>query len=332
MVQTAAINPETTGNPRGKGTAGSFPSFSKQFKKRRKWLKVLAFLAPALLIYSLFMALPLLLSLKVSLYHGAGAVSGDYVGLANFKSLFTNQTYSVRFFNALTNNFKLFFMTMLFQNVLALLIALVLNKELPFFGAIRTILFMPVTMSVLLIGFVWTLILNPNWGSLNYLLTAAGLGSLAKPWLGDPHLALVSVAAVNAWQYIGLPIMMFLAGLQAIPKEYFEAAQIDGAGPLRQFRHIALPHLLPVIGMVTILTLVGDFSSFELVYALEGTLAGPNYATDVLGTLFYRTAFSSYGGTIPDLGLGAVIATITFFIVLAIVLIWLYFTLWRKQE
>lgn len=328
MVQTSKVTESDEGS--AKQLVPHF--FSKRSANRRKWLRILAFLAPALIIYSLFMAVPLVLSLKVSLYHTSGMGQGTFVGLDNFRKLFTNPTYSVKFFNAFTNNFKLFFYTMIFQNVLALGIALILNKELRFFNIIRTILFMPVTMSVLLIGFVWTLILNPNWGSLNHILIAVGLKSWALPWLGDPHFALIAVAMVNAWQYIGLPMIMLLAGLQGIPKEYYEASQIDGAGSFKQFIYITVPHLLPVMGMVTILTLVGDFSSFELVYALEGTLAGPNYATDVLGTLFYRSAFSSYGGSVPDLGLGAAIATITFFVVLVIVLIWLFFTVWHNRE
>lgn len=328
MVQTTKLDSKSS-----EGTAKpSFPFFSNRKRRKRDWLRILLFLAPAFLIYSLFMAIPLLQSLKISLYHTTGVATGDFVGLDNFKTLFTNPTYSVRFFNALTNNFKFFLLTMLFQNVVGLVIALILNKELRFFNIFRTVLFVPVTMSVLLIGFVWTLILNPTWGSLNHFLTAIGLKSLAMPWLGDPKYALIAVAIVNAWQYIGLPIMMFLAGLQAIPKEYYEAAQIDGAKAFQQFRHITVPHLLPVMGMVTILTLVGNFSSFELIYAMEGTMAGPNYATDVLGTLFYRTAFGSTGGVIPNLGVGAAIASITFIIVLIIVCIWLYFTIWRNRD
>ena len=328
MVQTSKVIESDEGAAKRSFSLSS----GKKKATRRKWLKILTFLAPALIIYSLFMAVPLILSLKVSLYHTSGAGQGTYVGLDNFRKLFTNPIYSVKFFNALLNNFKLFFYTMLFQNVLALGIALILNKELRYFNVIRTILFMPVTMSVLLIGFVWTLILNPNWGSLNHILSAIGLKAWAFPWLGDPRFALIAVAMVNAWQYIGLPMIMLLAGLQGISKEYYEAAQIDGAGAFKQFIHITVPNLLPVMGMVTILTLVGDFSSFELIYALEGTLAGPNYATDVLGTLFYRSAFSSYGGSVPDLGLGAAIATFTFFVVLVIVLIWLYFTVWHNRE
>lgn len=330
MVQTTKVKSKST-----EGTSKTpFPLLSKgKVKKQyKKWLKILLFLSPALIIYSLFMAIPLILSLKISLYQTTGVVQGSFVGLENFKTLLTNPTYSVRFFNALTNNFKFFLYTLLFQNVLGLGIALILNKELKFFKVIRTILFIPVTMSVLLIGIVWTLILNPTWGSLNHLLTSIGIESFALPWLGDSRYALIAIALVNAWQYIGLPIMLFLAGLQAIPKEYYEAAQIDGAGSIQQFRHITVPHLLPVIGMTTILTLVGNFSSFELIYAMEGTMAGPNYATDVLGTLFYRTAFGSSGGVIPNLGVGAAIASITFLLILTIVCFWLYLTVWRNRD
>lgn len=221
---------------------------------------------------------------------------------------------------------------MVVQNLLALLIAALLSKGLRFFGWIQTVLFIPVTMSIVLVGYIWTLILNPNWGALNKLLDGIGLYSWAIAWLGSEKTALFAVSIVNAWQFIGLAIMLFVAGFQNIPDDLYEAADMDGASGYKKFIHISVPQLVPVIGIVTILTLVGNFSAFELIYAMEGTLAGPNYATDVLGTYFYRTAFSSLSGMIPDPGLGAAISTVTFIIVFCLVCIWLYFTQWRTEK
>jgi raffinose/stachyose/melibiose transport system permease protein len=126
--------------------------------------------------------------------------------------------------------------------------------------------------------------------------------------------------------------MLFLAGLQNIPDDLLEAAGLDGAGAWNKFIHITIPLMVPVMGIITILTLVGNFSQFELIYAMEGTNAGPNYTTDVLGTLFYRTSFSSINGSLPRMGLGASISTVTFGIVFCLVLLWLYLTQWRKTE
>jgi raffinose/stachyose/melibiose transport system permease protein len=294
--------------------------------------KISLFLLPALLIYSTFMAIPLLMSIKLSFYSTSGVGEATYVGFANFMKLFTDPYISERFNNALLNNFMFLVWTMLFQNALGLLIAGILSKKHRFFPIIRTVLFIPVTMSIVLVGYIWSLLLSPNWGAVNTTLVAIGLDSWAIPWLGNEHTALLSVALVNAWSSIGLAIMLFLAGLQGISDDLYEAADLDGAGRWAKFVHITIPQLSPVIGIVTILSVVGNFSQFELIYSLQGTNAGPNYATDVLGTFFYRTSFSSLTGAPPDLGLGAAISTVTFLIVCCLICFWLYYTQWRNAE
>lgn len=294
--------------------------------------KIALFLLPALMIYSTFMAIPLLMSIKLSFYSTSGVGEATYAGLANFKKLFADAYISEKFKNALQNNFMFLLWTMLFQNAPALLIASLLSMKLRFFPIIRTVLFIPVTMSIVLVGYIWSLLLNPNWGAVNTILSGIGLESWAMPWLGNENTALISVALVNAWSSLGLAIMLFLAGLQGIPDDLYEAADLDGAGRWGKFVHITIPQLMPVIGIVTILTLVGNFSQFELIYSLQGTNAGPNYATDVLGTFFYRTSFSSLTGAPPDLGLGAAISSVTFLIVCCLVCSWLYFTQRRNAE
>lgn len=294
--------------------------------------KILLFLLPALLIYSMFMAIPLLMSVKFSLYTASGAGPASFVGMENFRKLFFDPYVSERFWNALKNNFVFLLWTMVIQNGTGLFIAVLLSLNLKFFSFIRTVLFIPVTMSIVLVGYIWSLLLNPNWGAVNTILSGIGLDSLALPWLGDERTALASVAAVNAWSAVGLAIMLFLAGLQGVPDDLYEAADLDGAGSWKKFTHISVPHLVPVFGIVSILTIVGNFSQFELIYSLQGTSAGPNYATDVLGTFFYRTSFSSLTGAPPDMGLGAAISTVTFLIVCCMVCFWLYLTQWRKAQ
>lgn len=286
--------------------------------------EIFLFLLPALILYTLFMAYPLLMSLKMSLYQWRGYGPAVFVGLDNFKKLFFVEPFNIRFINALLNNIKFFIYTTFFQNVVALFFAVLLTKKLRGTNFYRTVYFIPVTLSVLIVGFIWTLILNPTWGVLNQGLELIGLGFLAKPWLGDPQLALPTIAFVNAWQYIGLPIMMFVAGIRAIPEELYEAARIDGCNEWQIFRNVTLPGLMPVIGVVMVLTLVGNFSAFEIIYAMAGTQAGPNYATDILGTLFYRTAFSSLSGSPPEMGLGAAIAVCMFVIISIGVCCWFY--------
>ncbi|WP_258360822.1 carbohydrate ABC transporter permease [Moorella sulfitireducens (nom. illeg.)] len=298
--------------------------------KKKAW-EPWVYLVPALLFYTIFMAYPLFGSLAMSMYKWSGLGPMTFVGLENFRRLFLQPPFNERFFNALWNNIEFFLLTMVLQNAAALLFAVLLSQKIRFSNFFRTVFFAPVTMSVLMVGFVWTLLLNPSWGVVNKLLTIMHLDFLAKPWLGDEAWALPAIAFVNAWQFIGLPIMMFLAGIQAIPEDIYEAARIDGCNEWSLFWRITLPQLVPVIGMVTILTLVGNFSSFEVIYAMEGTLAGPNYSTDVLGTLFYRTAFSSLSGAPPDMGLGAAIASVMFTIIAMAVMGWFWLEARRRS-
>ncbi|MEC5422939.1 sugar ABC transporter permease [Virgibacillus sp. C22-A2] len=283
---------------------------------------ILLFILPAFVIYSGFMLIPLILSMRVSFYEYAGIGEMVFVGLDNFKKLLFDPLYSERFFNAVGNTFEFFGYTMLFQNVTALLLALALTRGLKLTALFRTIIFIPVTLSILMIGFVWRLILNPNIGVLNQFLEKVGLDSLAHAWLGSEALVLPVITIVNAWHYTGLMVMLFVAGIQSIPEERFEAARIDGANSWNIFRHIIIPPLIPIIGIVTIMTYMGVFNQFDLVYAMVGTTGGPNYGADVLGTFFYRTAFGGSGGQMPQMGLGAAIATMTFlFIATAVALL-----------
>ena len=153
------------------------------------------------------------------------------------------------------------------------------------------------------------------------LLNPLGLGVLARPWLGEAGTALLAVSLVSCWQWLGIPTMMFVAALRNISEDLLEAADIEGCNSFQAFWHIKLPLVRPVAGMVAILTFVSNFNAFDAVYALETVNGGPNYATDLIGTLFYRVGIAGQHPVgIPDQGLGAAIAVITF-IVLAIFVI-----------
>jgi raffinose/stachyose/melibiose transport system permease protein len=177
----------------------------------------------------------------------------------------------------------------------------------------QTIIFIPTTLAVLVTGYLWKLILNPVWAG--PALKKLGLSVLARPWLGDPSTALVCVSVVSCWQWMGIPVMMFVAALRNISDDYIEAADIEGASKKQIFFHIRLPLIKPVVGMVSILTFVNNFNAFDVVFAMETVNGAPNYATDLIGTLFYRVGLAGQQPLgIPDPGLGAAIATITFFV------------------
>jgi raffinose/stachyose/melibiose transport system permease protein len=293
-------------------------------QRRRVWIM---FLIPALIIYTVFMAFPLFNSMRLSFFQGEGLTPDRYVGLENYVELFTNPLWRDRFFNALGNTFIFFFIHMLVQNTLGLLFATLLSiPKLRGRSIYRAIIFTPATLSVLVTGFLWTLILNPRWGMLNKILEAVGLGVLARPWLGEPNLALPVISLVSSWQWVGLPTMMFLAGLLTIPDELSEAARVDGASALQIFWRIKLPLLRPVIGIVSVLTFIGNFNAFDVIFAMAGARGEPGYATDLLATFFYRTAIAGeHPVAQPNMGIGAAVATITFLILLVGVSLWLVF-------
>lgn len=295
--------------------------FSKTIKESSVWL---LFLLPALIIYFLFMAFPLFNSMRLSFYTGAGLTPDHFTGFDNYIELFTNPFWKERFLNALKNTFIFFGINMLIQNTFALLFATLFSTQFKGRNLYRTLIFIPTTLSILVTGFLWKLILNPTWGALNKTLTAVGLEHLALPWLGSPKTALVVITLVSCWQWVGLPTMMFLAGLQAIPEDLFEAARIDGASAWNIFWRVKLPLITPIIGIVTILTLVGNFSAFDIVFAMASSSGAPNYSSDIMGTFFYRTAIAGeHPVAQPNMGLGATVSTVTFLILFISISIWL---------
>jgi raffinose/stachyose/melibiose transport system permease protein len=270
------------------------------------------------------------MSLGLSFFEWTGYGAKTFVGLDNYVKLFTRPEYSVRFFGALKNNLIFFVFTVIFQNFVGVVLAVFVNMKIRGAKFFRTVFYIPATLSIIIVGFIWTLIYNTLWGPLNTGLRALGLDSLAKPWLGLESTALLAVAIANAWQYVGIPMMMFLAGMQSIPDDIYESASIDGATGLKKFFKITLPLIAPVMFIITTIVFVSNFSAFEIVYAMTGTLGGPNYKTDILGTFFYRTCFGQRAGTPPDMGLGAVIATCMFLIIGIGVVLW--FRIYGRRE
>lgn len=314
-------------------TAGSEARGSLHRYELRRKLIWLLFLLPAVLIYVRFMALPLFNSLGLSFYQGTGLTPERFVGFDNYVQLFTVPLWRDRFFNALGNTAVFFAIHMLVQNTLGLLFAVLLATGIKGHGLLRTIIFLPATLSVLIIGFLWRLILNPQWGAVNQLLKAIGLDRFALPWLGDPTWALIVISLVSVWQWVGLPTMFFLAGLLTIPDELTEAARVDGASSWQAFWRIKFPLLLPVIGIVAVLTFVGNINAFDIIYAMAGARGEPAYSTDLLGTFFYRTAIAGeHPVAIPNMGMGAAVATVMFLILLVGVSIWLVTTQRRSTE
>lgn len=283
---------------------------------------IIVFLAPALLVYTAVMIVPLLETLRLSLFI---SVKNETVfrGLANFGTLFFDDRYAHAFWNALRNNIFFFIIQML-QNPIGIgLAALLALPRLRASAFYRTAIFLPTLLSFVIVGFGWKLILSPLWGVAPSLLGDVGLKFLFAPYLGRESSALTTLGLISVWQYVGVPMMLCYAALIAIPDEIIDAAEVDGIIGIEQFFKVKLPLIWPTVGMISILTFVGNFNAFDLVYVTQGALAGPNYSTDILGTLLYRTFFG-YQLQLGDPNMGAAVATMMFLIILAGVCVYLF--------
>lgn len=289
---------------------------------RIRW-HIVVFLAPAVLVYSAIMILPLFNTLRLSFYTEVENAR-VFAGLANFRTLFTDPNWSGAFWNALGNNVWFFVVHMLVQNPIGILLAAILSHpRLRFAALYRSAIFIPTILSFVIVGFAWKLILSPIWGIAPGLLDAVGLKALFAPWLGREEYALTTLALISVWQFVGIPMMLIYAALLSIPEEILEAGEIDGITGASAFWKIKLPLILPSIGIISILTFVGNFNAFDLIYASQGALAGPDFSTDILGTFMYRTFFG-FQLQLGDPHMGAAIASAMFAIILVGVCLYLF--------
>jgi raffinose/stachyose/melibiose transport system permease protein len=292
-------------------------------RKPVRW-HIAVFLAPAVLVYSALMIIPLFGTLAQSLMNEDAAGTRVFVGLQNFATLFGDALWSDAFWNALANNTWFFVIHMLVQNPIGIALAAILSTpRLRMAAFYRTAIFIPTILSFVIVGFVWKLILSPIWGIAPGMLDAVGLKFLFAPWLGKEEYALTTLALISVWQFVGIPMMLIYAALLSIPDEVIEAAEMDGITGWSQFWKIKLPLILPAIGIISILTFVGNFNAFDLIYVAQGALAGPDFSTDILGTFLYRTFFG-FQLQLGDPYMGSAIAGAMFGIILLGVCIYLW--------
>ncbi|TDC47728.1 sugar ABC transporter permease [Jiangella ureilytica] len=314
--------PRTSAPPKGLDvedtTASGRPPATRPAARPRRRFRthLVVFIAPAAAIYTIFMVYPLLDSLRLSLYAPVDGVQ-TFVGLDNFVHLLSDDLLSDAFWNAVWNNLVFFAVHFFVQNPIGLLLAALLAAPtLRGRSAYRTLLFIPTTLSVVIVGFIWQLIISPVWGFVE------------TPLLGQSSTALVTLALMSVWQYIGIPMILFYAVLISIPDELIEAATVDGAGAWSTFWRVKFPLILPTVGIVSVITYVANMNAFDLIYTVKGALAGPDFASDIMGTLFFRTFFGfqlQQGSST----MGATVATMMFLLILAGVLA--YFYGWQRR-
>jgi raffinose/stachyose/melibiose transport system permease protein len=276
---------------------------------KRKWALV-AGLVPALLIYVVFAIYPIILSFYYSVMNWDGFTDMQFVGLKNFVKIFHDPI----FWNSTENNIFVVLASVFGQIPIALFIALLLNSKIKGAKIFRTIGFMPVVISTVIISITWNLIYNSQDGLLNTLLHGIGLGSLAQNWLGDPKWAMVSVCITIIWQFVGLYLIIFLAALQNVPTDIVEAARIDGASEWMITWKITLPMIWDAIIVAVILCISGSLRTFDLIYVM--TNGGPSHATDVMALYMFNKTFDGL-----QYGYGSAVSVVIFFFSLILIFI-----------
>ena len=267
-------------------TGKETPATRRNARLRRFRVQLL-FLLPALVIFTAFVIYPILASLYYSLTDWDGlAPIPHFVGLVNFQQLVSDPTVFINLRNTLVFAGGV----MVLQNGIALLLALILDGFLRRFSFLRVLFLLPAMFSGLAIGYTWSYIYSPVFGFLNTFLSRIGLTSWQQDWLGNPHLTLASLIFTNSWEFMGLSMVVFLAGLQAVPAELYEAADIDGTSGWQRFRHITFPLIAPAITINVLLTLIGSMKVFDLILVM--TNGGPGNASESLALRIYNEAFT----------------------------------------
>lgn len=208
----------------------------------------------------------------------------SFVGLENFRQLLDDP----QVVGSLTNTVLLTVTTVLFQTVIGLLLALALNSNIKSRNFLRAIFFAPVVLTPLILAYLWQYIYAQG-GVLNQTLALVGLEWLQQNWLGNPSIALWSIVGLLIWQYSGFSMVIFLSGLQGIPQELYDAAEVDGAGALQKFWNITIPMIAPAMTIAVVLATIIHLRTFDQVLAM--TFGGPGYATETLSTVLYKQAF-----------------------------------------
>jgi raffinose/stachyose/melibiose transport system permease protein len=264
VVRRAATR-RTTGRPGG--------------GRGRQRLEILLFVTPAVALMAVFVVWPVISAARMSFFRWKGfGPMDDFAGLQNYVSVLTDDVFT----DAVVHNFVIVFLSILVQLPLGLAIAVMLNRRIRARGLLRTVIFVPYVLAEVIAGVVWFQLLQPGFGVLETILSAVGIPTPEQGFLGTPELALPTVFVVLTWKYLGLAVLLFLAGLQGVPDELYEAGQIDGASWFQVQRRIAIPLLAPTIRTWCFLSMIGSLQLFDMVWIMTG--GGPANATTTMAT------------------------------------------------
>jgi raffinose/stachyose/melibiose transport system permease protein len=277
--------------------------------------------APALLLFLAFYLYPALQNLQFATRRWDGISEPENVGFRNFTNLLTNDDL---FYKTLGNNIEFTFLVVVFQTALALLFAVYLVKNTKTTIALRTLYFFPTILSSVSVGMIWLFLYDPNFGAINLFVKSIGLPSFALNWLGSETSALYAIAFTQVWFHTGQMMVVYIAGLQQIPKELYEAAEVDGASRWKQFTKVTWPMAMPTTLVVMAYTTIQSFRAFDLIMVMTNSTAGPNNSTSIFSTLVYFTLFN-------ELRLGYAAAQTIFMVLTLILITWLQRSAFGKR-
>jgi raffinose/stachyose/melibiose transport system permease protein len=245
----------------------------------RQRLEILLFVTPALALLGVFVVWPIASAVRMSFYRWKGfGPMDDFIGLRNYDRVLGDDVFR----DAVAHNFVIVVASIVVQLPLGLAIAMLLNRRIRLRGLLRTIVFVPYVMAEVIAGVIWFQLLQPRYGVVDGIISAVGLTPPEQGFLGTPELALPTLFVVLTWKYLGLAVLLFLAGLQGVPEELYEAAQLDGAGWWQTQVRVALPLLGPTIRTWLFLSMIGSLQQFDMVWVLTG--GGPANATTTMAT------------------------------------------------
>jgi multiple sugar transport system permease protein/raffinose/stachyose/melibiose transport system permease protein len=308
------------GAPRASSSVAARPG--RRARNWRQRLEITILSGPAIIVFVGFVIIPVILAAYYGFYRwkGFGAPT-EFVGLNNYFIIFADKA----FHEVLIHNGFIVVLSLVIQGPIAIVLALLLNQKIRGRSIIRVLIFVPYVISEVIVGVGWSLMLQTS-GAVNDFLRTIGLGALKADWLSDPKIAIWSLMLIISWKYIGFAVILFLAGLQSIPEELFEAASIDGASYWQIQRRITLPLLGPTVRIWAFLSIIGSLQLFDLVYIIWG-----QYIASTAGTSTMATYMVANGRTSGNFGYGSAVAVVMFLVSLAIALVYQRFVLRRDM-
>lgn len=300
---------------------------TRVFRRKRAFsldrVTLVLFLAVPLVIYAIWVWGPALATIAISFTRWDNVSAPQWLGAQNYTRLLQDPLFK----QSLINNFIWLVVFITIPTTAGLALAIVLDRRLKFTRLYQSAIYLPMVLSLPVIGLMFTWFFKPDDGLVNTLLGLISHGQISPGWLADPHLALAAVLTAACWRHVGYVMVLYLAGLKGIDPAMREAAVVDGANEWQLFRRVTLPLLKPVTIIVLVITIIESLRAFDLVYVMTNGLEGPNHATELLATMMFNAAIHNY-----QLGYGAAVAVILLLISLAFIITYVAQVMRQEEE